>query len=341
MDLFQPFTIKGMTTKNRIVMPPMCQYSAKDGQVNAWHMQHYTSRAVGQIGTIIIEMTDVSPEGRITDHDLGLWEDAQIAPLKELIASIKALEPDVKIGIQLAHAGRKAEDAPEIVAPSALAFSEEYKVPHALTTEETKAMVQKFQAAAIRALTAGVDFIELHGAHGYLIHQFQSKRTNQRVDEYQELPRFGVEVIQAVKAVMPEEMPLFFRISALEYAPDGYDLEQGCDLAKAYQVAGVDVFHVSSGGESTVGPAVSPKGYQLEAASAIKKVTGLPTIAVGRLEEFIFADGVIASGQADMVAIGRGVLADPYWPIHAAQTLGYELAIPKQYTRGIRFKKTV
>lgn len=339
MDMFQPFTIKGMTVKNRVVMPPMCQYSVtkKDGQVNDWHKQHYTSRAVGQAGTLIIEMTDVSPEGRITDYDLGLWDDEQIAPLKEMIASIKSVEPDVKIGIQLAHAGRKAEDAPQSVAPSALAFSDEYQTPHALTTAETQAMVQKFQDAAVRALKAGVDFIELHGAHGYLIHQFQSKLTNQRTDMYQDVTLFGVEVIQAVKEVMPTTMPLFFRISALEYAPKGYDLTEGCRLAKAYQKAGVDVFHVSTGGESQFGPTTSPKGYQLEAAAAIKSATGLPVIAVGRLEEPIFAAGVIEGGQADMVAIGRGMLADPYWTIHAAQQTGKTITVPTQYQRGIRF----
>lgn len=339
MDMFQPLTIGNMTVKNRIVMPPMCQYSVtkKDGRVNDWHRQHYTSRAVGQVGTIIIEMTDVSPEGRITDYDLGLWEDEQIAPLREMITSIKGLEPEVKIGIQLAHAGRKAEDAPQPVGPSALAFSKEYAVPHALTTSEVEAMVQKFQQAATRAIEAGVDFIELHGAHGYLIHQFQSPLTNQRDDRYQEVTVFGCEVIQAVKAVMPKEMPLFFRISAVEYAPEGYGLEEGCRLAQAYQQAGVDVFHVSTGGESTFGPEFAPKGYQLEAAAAIKVATGVPVIAVGRLEEPLFAADVIAGGQADLIAIGRGLLADPYWPIHAAQRTGTTIPVPKQYTRGIRF----
>lgn len=338
VHLATPYQIKGLSLKNRIVMAPMCQYSvsSRDGKPNDWHFVHYVSRAIGGVGLIIIEMTDVEPDGRITDYDLGLWSDDQIPAFQRIIDAVH--QYDAKIGIQIAHAGRKAEDAPTPVGPSSIPFSEAFKKPRALTTEEVREMVQKYQAAARRAVAAGVDTIEIHGAHGYLIHQFHSPKINQRTDEYgQDLARFGVEVIQAIKEVMPENMPLLMRISAVEYWKDGYTLDHAIDLCRKYRDAGVDVFHISSGGESPVRPKASSDypGYQVPYARAIKEAVGVPVIAVGNLDDPRLAEAIIANNDADLVAIARGLLRDPYWPIHAIQELGglTKEQIPKQYQR--------
>lgn len=326
--------------KNRIVMAPMCQYSvtAKDGVPNEWHYVHYTSRAIGGVGLIIMEMTDVEPDGRITDYDLGLWSDDHIPAFQRIIDSVH--QYDAKIGIQIAHAGRKAEDAPEPVAPSAIRFEgDNYKTPRELTTDEVKRMVEKFAAAARRAVKAGVDTIEIHGAHGYLVHQFQSSLTNHRKDEYgADLTRFGVEVIEAMKAEMPSSMPLLFRLSAVEYVDGGYDIDHAIELCRAYHRAGVDMFHVSSGGEGPAGkrrPGNYP-GYQVPFARAIKEQLGVPVIAVGMLDNAALAESVIANEDADLVAIARGLLNDPYFPLHAAQQLRVKPLAPKQYEMAIR-----
>ncbi|GEO25391.1 NADPH dehydrogenase [Alicyclobacillus acidoterrestris] len=338
--LFTPFSLKDLTLKNRIVMAPMCQYSvtAKDGVPNEWHYVHYTSRAIGGVGLIIMEMTDVEPDGRITDYDLGLWSDDHIPAFQRIIDSVH--QYDAKIGIQIAHAGRKAEDAPEPVAPSAIRFEgDNYKTPRELTTDEVKRMVEKFAAAARRAVRAGVDTIEIHGAHGYLVHQFQSPLTNHRKDEYgADLTRFGVEVIEAMKAEMPSSMPLLFRLSAVEYVDGGYDIDHAIELCRAYHRAGVDMFHVSSGGEGPAGkrrPGNYP-GYQVPFARAIKEQLGVPVIAVGMLDNAALAESVIANEDADLVAIARGLLNDPYFALHAAQQLRVKPLAPKQYEMAIR-----
>ncbi|KYP80012.1 NADH:flavin oxidoreductase/NADH oxidase [Ferroacidibacillus organovorans] len=337
-ELFTPFEKGQLHLKNRIVMAPMCQYSvtAKDGIPNDWHFVHYVTRAIGGVGLVIMEMTDVEPDGRITDYDLGLWSDDHIPAFTRIIDAVH--EHGAKIGIQLGHAGRKAEDAPQPVAPSAIPFpGERYKMPRALTVDEVQTMVRKFADAAIRAVKAGVDTLEIHGAHGYLIHQFQSPLTNQRQDAYgQDLARFGVEVIRAVKAVIPPSMPLIMRLSAVEYVEGGYGLSHTIELAKAYEAAGVDLFHVSSGGEGPIGsggrPGTSP-GYQVPFARAIREALHTPVIAVGRLEDPALAEAVIANGDADLVAVARGLLKDPYWPLHAATALRATPDVPKQYTR--------
>ncbi|MBX6352822.1 MAG: NADH:flavin oxidoreductase/NADH oxidase [Thermoflavifilum sp.] len=335
--LFTPFAYKGLELKNRIVMAPMCQYSvtAKDGKPNDWHFTHYTSRAVGGAALIIIEMTDVEPDGRITDFDLGLWSDEHIPAFRRIVDACHA--HGAKVGIQIAHAGRKAEDAAVPVAPSPIRYEgSRYKTPRALTTEEVRAMVQKFADAARRAVEAGVDVVELHGAHGYLIHQFHSPLTNQRDDEYgRDLARFGCEVIEAVKAQLPAAMPLLMRVSAVEYADGGYDLEHILQVCARYKEAGVDIFHVSSGGEGPAGrrkPGNYP-GYQVPFARAFKDTLGTPVIAVGMLDDPGLAESVIGNGDADLIAIARGLLRDPYWPIHAAQALGVQPEVPKQYLR--------
>lgn len=337
--LHTPFTYKGLQLRNRIVMPPMCQYSveAKDGKPNDWHYVHYASRAAGGAGLVIVEMTDVEPDGRITDYDLGIWSDDHIAPFARIVSSVQA--HGAKIGIQIAHAGRKAEDAEVPVAPSAIPVAPGFKTPRPLTTEETRAMVGKFREAARRAIAAGVDTIELHGAHGYLIHQFHSPALNHREDEYgQDLSLFGVQTIRAVKEVMPPDMPLLLRISAVEYIDDGYDLQHSLAIARKYRDAGVDIFHVSSGGEGPAGkrkPGNYP-GYQVPFARAYKQALDVPVIAVGMLDQPALADSVVANGDADLVGVARGMLSDPYWAIHAIRaTAGKEAApVPKPYVRG-------
>lgn len=336
--LFTPYKLKGLELKNRVVMPPMCQYSVtnRDGKATDWHYLHYVSRAIGGTGFIIIEMTDVEPDGRITDFDLGLWSDDQIPALARIVEACH--QHGAKVGIQIAHAGRKAEDAAVPVAPSAIPFDEQSKTPRALSTDEVKQMVEKFRLAVQRAVRAGVDAIEIHGAHGYLIHQFHSPLTNQRTDEYgKDLSKFGKEVIQAAKSEMPEDMPLIMRISAKEYVEGGYGLKESVDFSKEYQKAGVDAFHVSAGGEGPIAAEGKPGthvAYQVPLAREIKRSLNIPVIAVGRLDEPQLANAVIGNEEADLVAVGRGLLRNPYWTLEAAVKLNKEAAIPKQYENG-------
>ncbi|TWE08204.1 2,4-dienoyl-CoA reductase-like NADH-dependent reductase (Old Yellow Enzyme family) [Neobacillus bataviensis] len=336
--LFSPYQIKGLQLKNRVVMPPMCQYSVtnKDGIATDWHYVHYVSRAIGGASLIIIEMTDVEPDGRITDYDLGLWSDEHVPALKRIIDACH--QHGAKVGIQIAHAGRKAQDAKEPVAPSAIPFDEKSKTPRALTTEEVKEMVEKFRLAAQRAIKAGVDVIELHGAHGYLIHQFTSAFTNKRTDEYgQELTKFGKEVIKAVKGEMPEDMPLIIRISGREYVEGGYGIDEAIEFSREFQKAGVDMFHISAGGEGPIAAEGRPGthvAYQVPLARAIKQALNVPVIAVGRLDEPGLANSVIGNEDADLVAVGRAMLRNPYWALEAATILHKEILIPRQYDRG-------
>jgi len=336
--LFTPYEIKGLSLKNRVVMPPMCQYSVtnKDGIATDWHYVHYVSRAIGGASLIIIEMTDVEPDGRISDYDLGLWSDEQIPALARIVEACH--QHGAKVGIQIAHAGRKAQDAVEPVAPSAIPFDGNSKTPRELSTVEVKEMVEKFRLAVRRAVQAGVDVIELHGAHGYLIHQFTSPFTNKRTDEYgQELTKFGREVIEAAKSEMPEDMPLIMRISAREYVEGGYGINESIEFSRVFQQAGVDMFHVSAGGEGPIAAAGKPGthvAYQVPLARAIKEELNIPVIAVGRLDEPSLANSVIGNEDADLVAVGRGMLRNPYWAIEAATVLKKEVALPKQYETG-------
>jgi NADPH2 dehydrogenase len=345
--LFSPYTIKNLTLKNRIVMSPMCQYSVtkEDGTPNDWHFVHYVSRAIGGTGLIIMEMTSVTPEGRITNGDLGLWSDEQVPHFQRLVNEIKKYE--TKIGIQIAHAGRKAEDADQPVGASDIpvevlpeeTMNGELKPPRALTNDEVKETVQQFKQAAERAIKAGFDTIELHGAHGYLLHQFMSPSINNRTDEYgEDLALFGEEVIKAVKSVMPADMPLIMRMSAIEYIDGGYDLSHSIDVAKRFKKAGVDIFHVSSGGEGPPGerkPQNTP-GYQVPFAREFKKQLDLPVIAVGKLSNPELAEATISNGDAELVAIARGMLNDPYWSLHAEKKLTHKVNSPFQYSRGLR-----
>lgn len=341
-----PFKIKGLELKNRIAMAPMCQYSVskEDGVPNNWHFVHYVSRAVGGTGLIIMEMTGVTPDGRITNQDTGLWDDRQIPAYREIVDEVH--EHGAKIGIQIAHAGRKAEDAKPPLAPSEVqgeALAEEtkhgaLKIPRALTVEEIKDTVVKFKEAAERAVEAGFDTIEVHGAHGYLLHQFMSPSINHRTDEYGDFSRFGVEVVQAIKSVMPENMPLIMRISAIEYLDGGYDLDHSLKMGGAFKDAGVDAFHISTGGEGIPGelkPGNYP-AYQVPFAQEFKNKFELPVIAVGMLDEPKVAESVLSNGHADLVAVARGMLNDPYWTMHAIKKVTHEIDPPVQYERGIR-----
>ncbi|WP_010676980.1 NADH:flavin oxidoreductase/NADH oxidase [Bacillus timonensis] len=338
--LFSPYNIKGLELKNRIVMPPMCQYSVenKDGIATDWHYLHYVNRAIGGAGFIIIEMTDVQPDGRISDYDLGLWSDEQIPALARIVEGCHRY--GAKIAIQIGHTGRKAEHISEPVAPSAIPFNEHSKIPRALSTEEVKEMVEMFRKSIQRAVKAGFDAIELHGAHGYLIHQFHSPLTNKREDEYgRDLTKFGREIIEAAKSEMPEDMPLIMRISAKEYVEGGYGINESIEFAKEYQKAGVDMFDVSSGGEGPIGSRGRPgthAAYQLPLAREIKEALHVPVIAVGRLDDPVLANAVIGNEEANLVAVGRGMLRNPHWALEAAATLQKETEVPKQYVDGFR-----
>ncbi|MRN52928.1 NADH:flavin oxidoreductase/NADH oxidase [Paenibacillus monticola] len=337
-DLFTPYELKDLKLKNRVVMPPMCQYSVtnKDGIATDWHYNHYVSRAIGGAGLIIIEMTDVEPDGRITDYDLGIWSDEQIPALARIIDACHSY--GAKVGIQIAHAGRKAEDAAIPVAPSAIAFNSDSKTPKELTTEEVKTMVEKYRLGVKRAIQAGLDVIELHGAHGYLIHQFHSPLTNHRTDEYgQDLTLFGKEVILAAKSEMPAGMPLIMRVSAKEYVEGGYGINESLEFSKVYKDAGADIFHISAGGEGPIAAAGKPgthAGYQVPLAREIKYSLNVPVIAVGRLDDPTLANAVIGNDEADLVAIGRGMLRNPYWTLEAGVQLDKDAGLPKQYEQG-------
>jgi len=335
--LGQSFKLKGLTLKNRIVMSPMCQYSvdAHDGVPNDWHFVHYVSRAIGGTGLILMEMTDVEPDGRISNRDLGLWSDEHIPAFRRIVDEIHKY--GAKVGVQIAHAGRKALDAEPPVGPTDEPFAPDAKKPRALSTDEVWQLVDRFAQAAERAVKAGFDTIELHGAHGYLIHQFHSPGINKRTDEFgADLSKFGVEIIRAVKRVIPADMPLLMRISAVEYMQDGYGLEHSLALCRAYREAGVDLFDVSSGGEGGVPGPRQPgnyPGYQLPLARAVKNELGVPVIAVGILDDPALAEHAVASGTADLVAIGRAMLRNPYWAVDALRRLDGRTDVVAPYKR--------
>lgn len=333
--LFSPLTIKGITFKNRIVMAPMCMYSShnEDGMVENWHRTHYTSRAVGQVGLIILEATAVTPQGRISPQDLGIWNDDHIAGLKELTGLMK--EHGASAGIQLAHAGRKATVEGEILAPSAIAFNEKMKTPKEMTKEEVSETVEAFKKGAERAQKAGFEVIEIHAAHGYLINEFLSPLSNKRSDEYggsaENRYRFLREVIEAVKTVW--DGPLFVRVSAHDYHDEGLTAEDYAEMGKWMKEQGVDLIDVSSG---AVVPARinSYPGYQVKFSETIKEGANIQTGAVGLITSGLQAEEILQNGRADLIFIARELLRDPYWPRTAAKELGAAIEPPKQYERG-------
>ncbi|PLR68032.1 NADPH dehydrogenase NamA [Bacillus sp. UMB0893] len=333
--LFTPYTVKNVTLKNRIVMSPMCMYSShrEGGMVEDFHMTHYISRAVGGAGLIMIEATSVTPQGRISPQDLGIWNDEHADGLAKLVDGMK--QYGAKTAIQLAHAGRKAVLEGEIISPSALAFNEKMKTPAAMTKEQISETIQAFKDGAIRAKKAGFDIIELHGAHGYLINQFLSPLSNKRTDEYggsqENRYRFLHEVIEAVKDVW--DGPLFVRVSATEYHPEGLDVEDYVEFSTWMKEQGVDLIDVSSGALVPADIKVFP-GYQVKFAERIREGAGINTGAVGLITSGIQADEILGNERADLIFLARALLRDPYWPRTAALELGAEIEAPKQYSRG-------
>ncbi|UTE74476.1 NADPH dehydrogenase NamA [Rossellomorea marisflavi] len=333
--LFQPYTIKNVELKNRIVMAPMCMYSShnEDGKIENWHRTHYTSRAVGGAGLIIQEATAVTPQGRISPQDLGIWSDDHIDGLTELVTLMK--EQGAKTGIQLAHAGRKAVLEGDILAPSAIAFNDDMKTPVAMTIEQINETVTAFIHGAERARKAGFDVIEIHGAHGYLVNEFLSPLSNRREDEYggsaENRYRFLKEIIDGVKTVW--DGPLFVRVSAKDYHEDGLDVDDYIIFSKWMKEQGVDLIDVSSG---AVVPARIPvfPGYQVKPAERIKHEADIDTGAVGLITSGLQAEEILQNERADLILLGRELLRDPYWPRTAAKELGHEITPPVQYERG-------
>ena len=353
--LFAPITLGPLTLENRIVIPPMCQYSATGGQANDWHLVHLGGLALSGAGLLIIEATSVEPEGGITTSDLGLWSDGCETALARVLGFIRAHSP-IRVGVQLAHAGRKAScDLPwkggasippgqpggwRTKAPSPLCFAPGDAPPLALDQAGIERVRQDFVNAAVRAARLGVDCVELHCAHGYLLHEFLSPLSNQRTDDYggslENRMRLPLEVFQAMRAVLPAQIPLGVRISATDWVPaemHGWDEDQSVVFARALGQLGAAYIHVSSGGLSPLQKIPVGPGYQLPQARRIKADTGLPVIAVGLITEPRQADEIIQSGQADMVALGRAMLYNPRWPWHAAAELNAQVAAPPQYLR--------
>ncbi|WP_341959651.1 NADH:flavin oxidoreductase/NADH oxidase [Pseudomonas sp. RC10] len=350
--LLESFTLRELTLRNRIVVSPMCQYSAQDGLANDWHLVHLGSRAVGGAGLIFTEAAAVTEDGRITPEDLGLWNDEQIAPLQRITRFITA--QGAVAGIQLAHAGRKASTwrpwlgkQGSIPAdqggwtpwgPSKIAFDPKHTPPTPLDTTQIKEVVEAFVAAAKRALTAGFSVVEIHAAHGYLLHQFLSPVSNQRQDEYggsfENRIRLTLEVTQAVRNVWPQALPLFVRVSATDWVEDGWNPDETVELAKRLKTLGADLVDVSSGGtaanaEIPVGP-----GYQTQFAERVKKESQIATGTVGMITEPAQAEHILRTGQADLILLARELLRDPYWPLHADDDLnGRQATWPAQYQR--------
>ncbi len=349
--LFSPLTLRGVTFANRVWVSPMCQYSAVDGVATNWHDVHIGAFATGGTGLIMMEATGVSPEGRISTQCLGLWNDEQADRLKPIVKF--AHQMDTKIGIQLAHAGRKGSCLPpwsdhpmagvdeggwECVAPSAISFGGKYPTPRALTENEISELVKAFGAAAKRAVATGFDLIEIHAAHGYLIHQFLSPLSNTREDEYggsfENRIRFLLEIIDEVRSAIPDSLPLFLRISASDWLEGGWTIDDSVALAKIVKVRGVDLIDVSSGGTSSGAPVPVGPGYQVPFADLIRNQADIPTAAVGLITEPEQAEEIVSSGKADAVMMAREFLRNPRWPLFAAQKLGCEVNWPVQLLRG-------
>jgi 2,4-dienoyl-CoA reductase-like NADH-dependent reductase (Old Yellow Enzyme family) len=347
--LFEPLEICGVKLRNRIGVSPMCMYSAADGLANDWHLTHLGSRAVGGAGLILAEATAVQARGRITPYDLGLWNDAQVEPLARITAFLKS--HGAVPGIQLAHAGRKAstnrpwdggglvEDARgwQVVGASPIAFTEGSPVPHKLSQTDIVEVVEAFASAARRALAAGFEWVEIHGAHGYLIHSFYSPISNQRADAYggsfTGRTRLALEVAQAVRAAWPANLPLAMRLSCTDWTPGGWTVEDSVALARLLKQEGVDLIDCSSGGNVPRADVPLGPGYQVPLSEAVRQGAGILTAAVGLINAAAHADEIIRNGRADMVLLGRAMLRDPYWALHAAKELGQKPDVPDQYLR--------
>ncbi|MCX2478422.1 NADH:flavin oxidoreductase/NADH oxidase [Pedobacter sp. MC2016-15] len=354
--LLSPLDIKNVHLKNRIIVSPMCQYSATDGFASDWHLVHLGSRAVGGAALIIQEATSVSPEGRISPYDLGIWSDEHISFLKRITSFIK--ENGAVAGIQLAHAGRKASfDTPWkgskqiteeeggwiTVAPSAIPHQEGTIAPEALSAEGIEKILADFRSATRRSVEAGYEVLEIHAAHGYLLHQFLSPLSNERSDQYggsfENRIRFVLEVVAAVQEEWPAENPLFVRISATDWAEGGWSPEESVKLSAILRDKGVDLIDVSSGGNVSYQKIPLSPGYQVPFAEQIKKETGVLTGAVGLITEARQAEEILQEGKADLIFLARELLRDPYFPLHAAYELDEETPWPVQYERAKPRKK--
>jgi 2,4-dienoyl-CoA reductase-like NADH-dependent reductase (Old Yellow Enzyme family) len=349
--LFDPLVIRDLEFANRVFVSPMCQYSSRDGLANEWHIVHLGSRAVGGAGLVLTEATAVLPEGRISPQDLGIWSDDHIAMLRRIVSFIH--EQGSVAGMQLAHAGRKASTRrpwegdgtiPEseggwknVVAPSAIPFTQNYPTPHALTADGIREIVAAFAAASRRACDAGFRVIEIHGAHGYLLHEFLSPLSNQRADDYggsfQNRTRLLREIVQAVRGSWPKGAPLFVRISATDWVDGGWDLEQSIVLARELKQLGVDLIDCSSGGAVPHAKIPVGAGYQTPFAQLIRDEVGIRTGAVGMITSPAQAEHIIHTGQADAILMAREFLREPYWPLRAAEELRQSVSWPVQYLR--------
>ncbi len=338
--LFTSLTVRGLTLRNRIVLSPMCMYSAgEDGRATDWHLAHYLARAMGGVGLLLLEATAIEPRGRISQNDLGLWSDAQIEPLARIVRLAQA--EGAATGVQLAHAGRKAWSAdrahgPEQpVAPSPIPFDEGWRRPHPLTIVEIDEIIAAWQAAAVRARTAGFDVIEIHAAHGYLNHQFLSPLANERTDEYggslTNRMRLLLCVVSAVRQVWPLDRPLLVRVSATDWAAGGLTVEDLVATTRELKGSGVDLIDCSSGGIGPAGPESVGPGYQVPFAAQIRRQANVATAAVGLITTAELADEIVRSGRADLVALGRELLRHPHWPLDAARLLNAPVDWPHQY----------
>jgi 2,4-dienoyl-CoA reductase-like NADH-dependent reductase (Old Yellow Enzyme family) len=349
-DLFTPLRIRGVTFRNRIAVSPMCQYSAEDGFVTDWHLVHLGSRAVGGAAAVMVEATAVEARGRISPADTGIWKDEHIEPLGRIARFIR--QQGAVPGIQLAHAGRKASTRrpwegggaipPESggwqpVAPSSLPFHSADPSPAELCQSEIRAIVEAFAAGSRRALAAGFQLVEIHGAHGYLINEFLSPLSNRRTDDYggpfENRIRFALEVVQAVRATWHSDLPLWLRISATDWVPGGWTPDESAELARRVSPLGVDLIDCSSGGSDPAAQIPLGPGYQVAFAERIRREAIILTGAVGLITNARQADEIVRGGQADMVLLAREFLRDPYFPLHAAQTLGVACDPPVQYGR--------
>jgi 2,4-dienoyl-CoA reductase-like NADH-dependent reductase (Old Yellow Enzyme family) len=351
MSLFSPLTLRSVTLRNRIGMSPMCQYSAVDGRVGDWHLVHYGARAVGGVGLVLVEASGVEARGRISPADVGIWEDGQVEPLAR-VARVVA-EAGAVPGIQLAHAGRKASvrapwdagGAPLLpadggwvpVAPSAVPFADGHATPEALTEGGIAGVVEAFAAAARRALAAGFQVVEIHAAHGYLLHEFLSPLSNRRTDRYggsfENRTRIVREVIEAVRRAWPDRLPLLLRLSCTEWTDGGFDLPQSIELGRMARERGVDLVDCSSGGNVATARIPAGPGYQVPFAEAIRRDAGVATAAVGMITAPAQAETIVRSGQADLVLLARELLRDPSFPLRAARELGVDGPWPRQYLR--------
>lgn len=348
--LFSPLTFRSITFRNRIFVSPMCMYSSTDGVANDFHLVHLGSRATGGAGLVLTEATAVTPQGRISPQDAGLWNDAQAAALLRITSFIHS--QGAAAGIQLAHAGRKASTAPPWtgggpvppeqggwlpIAPSPIPFAPHYPTPQEMTESDINTLIKSFVAAAHRARSAEFDVLEIHMAHGYLLHEFLSPLSNHRMDQYggslDNRMRLPLAVASAVRHAWPDTLPLFVRISATDYADHGWDISQSVEFSKRLKSLRVDLIDCSSGGLVPHVKIPNSPGYQVPFAEQIRREAGIPTGAVGLITDPHQAETILSTGQADAILLAREILRDPHWPLHAAHALGVDIPWPRQYQR--------